>query len=829
MLAPVSSYHVALQNGSGTAVVEQPGSAQPGRVWPSLQALIDAAPERSRIELADGIYRERLYIDKLLHLVAADTPDFDAPTTTTAPGFGVVFDGEGATQAWNGHQALIQVEYVFREEAIDPRNGRPDSFQALISGIEFRNNGSAGDDRLGQAAGLSINQADVIVDSNYFHDLQAYDGAALLIRQFSRAQVVNNLIWNNGGTRWGAVVDTRNDAGNNEGTIYLGNSFIGNTAKEGSALFHDFGGGVFLNNLVAGNVSAGLDGGAIDTPALEAKGALMLRKDSTLSVLMNTFSGNQVVDAVDPNSGAINIETEGSTNVVQLNVFAGNAVERGRDLSLNGNVSVGRGGAIGIFNQSTPLIEFNLFTGNQAGYGGSAIASSERALPIIRSNLFLNNVSEHQPVDRIARMGAGTVFLEVVGNGGNGSEFAQAGLYSNYFEGNRAAIAPGLYIGDQAGADVQRNTFANGIVTGSGLGAYNPSGGGLTPVDAQAILIDRFFATNDSSALAHNTYVGPQPATLIRPWIFNAAPTSQLTINADSFAVSDTLRAFADRNVGPTNIIPGSIDNGTAEIVPLANANPGASSFPITPAQAALASNATHPLGDNPFLSQDFEGYDRQPLTVNGAVEINRGSLASELNAPVWRFRDTTSSTPVHFYTSNPTERDIVQNTSTRWEFEGQALNFLVANDPVVRYGNTDIDILLDPVFRILNTQTGTHLYTANLDEVQDVLTGLPHYAFEGIAFYSLPSDNPALSDDTAASAGVYRFFNPTSGTHFYSPNPIEVTQQLRLILDSNGSQGFRFESTERPTYFTGINVDVNQADLDLMHATIAEYNSVFG
>lgn len=558
------------------------------------------------------------------------------------------------------------------------------------------------------------------------------------------------------------------------------------------------------------------------TPLYEAKGAVMLRKDSTLTVAFNTFSGNQVVDAVEPNSGALNIETEGSTNLVLLNVFAGNQVERSNRPDLIPG-SVGRGGAIGIFNQSTPQIEFNLFTGNQTGYGGSAIASSERALPIIRSNLFLNNVSEHQPGDTSARMGAGTIFLEAVGNGGNGSEFAQAGIYSNYFEGNQAAIAAGLYIGDQASADVGRNTFSNGSVTGSGLGR---PGIGL---DAQAILLDNFLNTPDGSTLAHNTYVGPHPATPIRLWIFNAAPSTQLTINADSFAVSDTLRAFADRNVGPTNTIPGSIDNGTAQIVPLANAIPGASSFPITPAQAALASNATHPLGDNPFLSQDFEGYDRQPFTVNGAVERNRGTLASELNAPVWRFRDTTSSTPVHFYTSNPIERDIVQNSSTRWEFEGQALNFLVANDPVVRYGNTDIDILLDPVFRILNTQTGTHLYTANLDEVQDVLTGLPHYAFEGIAFYSLPSDNPALSDDTAASAGVYRFFNPTSGTHFYSPNPIEVTQQLRLILDSNGSQGFRFESTERPTYFTGINVDVNQADLDLMHATIAEYNSVFG
>ena len=301
----------------------------------NVQAVINKAPDNSRIILKAGIYRQHLLIEnKRIQLVAETPPSFTATNTSSAPTFGVIFDGANASPAWNGGQSMIQVVNSRRLE----RDG--DSFQSAIIGIEIRNNGDLNSQ--GQSGGITANNSDLTIKGNYLHDLHSHDGAAISSQNQSKVVAVNNLIWKNQAKRWGAVFDTKAGAGDTQGSIYTSNSFWANAATEGSAFYQDFGRGFFVNNVVRDGSSQ--EQYVDSVPSGESKGAVMLRKDSTESIILNKFFNNRVVSAYQPNSGAINIETEGSTNLVLLNTFVGNSVPAsyGAESGSGGAIEIGR-------------------------------------------------------------------------------------------------------------------------------------------------------------------------------------------------------------------------------------------------------------------------------------------------------------------------------------------------------------------------------------------------------------------------------------------------------------------------------------------------------
>lgn len=75
------------------------------------------------------------------------------------------------------------------------------------------------------------------------------------------------------------------------------------------------------------------------------------------------------------------------------------------------------------------------------------------------------------------------------------------------------------------------------------------------------------------------------------------------------------------------------------------------------------------------------------------------------------------------------------------------------------------------PVYRLFNHTAGTHFYTADTAE-RDLLIALfwRDYIYEGVAFYAEGSAG-------MASDGVHRFFNAAAGTHFYTRSADERAQ----------------------------------------------------
>jgi uncharacterized protein (DUF1800 family) len=71
------------------------------------------------------------------------------------------------------------------------------------------------------------------------------------------------------------------------------------------------------------------------------------------------------------------------------------------------------------------------------------------------------------------------------------------------------------------------------------------------------------------------------------------------------------------------------------------------------------------------------------------------------------------------------------------------------------------------PVYRFYNQKTGTHFYTINPAERDNVIAKYPWFAFEGPVFY-------AMTSQVSGTSAVYRFYNNSTGTHFYTNSPSE-------------------------------------------------------
>ena len=176
--------------------------------------------------------------------------------------------------------------------------------------------------------------------------------------------------------------------------------------------------------------------------------------------------------------------------------------------------------------------------------------------------------------------------------------------------------------------------------------------------------------------------------------------------------------------------------------------------------------------GDTVVQSVRLEGvFTANQLSIStnasGSTETTtiRGSGTASVSAPastsldVYRFFDTVSGT--HFFTDDPNEAATVGNTRPDLVNEGVDLHAVnpAAQDPAAV-----------PVYRFFDQIHGTHFFTANAGERDALVASRPDLTYEpGSTFYE---DGTPQGGDLA----VYRFFDQTNGTHFYSDSASEVT-----------------------------------------------------
>ena len=121
----------------------------------------------------------------------------------------------------------------------------------------------------------------------------------------------------------------------------------------------------------------------------------------------------------------------------------------------------------------------------------------------------------------------------------------------------------------------------------------------------------------------------------------------------------------------------------------------------------------------------------------------------------VYRFYNRETGT--HFYTVSVSERDDVIRAFAQFAYEGAA--FAALSQP--RADSV-------PVFRFYNKTTGTHFYTTSVSERDGIVAYYPQFVYEGPAFHALAAAG------TDGRTAVFRFFNKTTGSHFYTASAVE-------------------------------------------------------
>jgi len=125
--------------------------------------------------------------------------------------------------------------------------------------------------------------------------------------------------------------------------------------------------------------------------------------------------------------------------------------------------------------------------------------------------------------------------------------------------------------------------------------------------------------------------------------------------------------------------------------------------------------------------------------------------------AYVYRFWNSVSGG--HFYTQSTEERNFVINSLSDYRYEGVAYT---APDGLATEGAAT-------VYRFLRSDTGTHFYTASVEERDVIIRTMGAvFSYEGAAFQA----------STVATAltpqAVYRFYNTGAGLHFYTASEAE-------------------------------------------------------
>lgn len=155
--------------------------------------------------------------------------------------------------------------------------------------------------------------------------------------------------------------------------------------------------------------------------------------------------------------------------------------------------------------------------------------------------------------------------------------------------------------------------------------------------------------------------------------------------------------------------------------------------------------------------------------TPDGSDYYGRFDIAYENGLINWLnpgyrmvFRFYNSLNGSHFFSANVAERDNVRATVPSLIYEAPA--FMVSPAPGAG---------LSPVYRFMNRSTGVHFYTINESERAAVAAN-PGFNNEGIAWYARQAGSPA-----AGTIEVFRFLRRATGTHLYT---VSVAERDNII-----------------------------------------------
>ena len=177
---------------------------------------------------------------------------------------------------------------------------------------------------------------------------------------------------------------------------------------------------------------------------------------------------------------------------------------------------------------------------------------------------------------------------------------------------------------------------------------------------------------------------------------------------------------------------------------------------------------------------------------VNTAsVSLRDDDLPQPNLTPVHRFYQYEMG--YHFYTADQKENLSIKEHSAELQYNYEGESFAVLDSNLDSLTGEVVE-QAQPVYRLFNSVTGSHLFTMDIREKDYILGNLDNYDFEGTAFYALAEATPELN-----TVPLYRLLNQSNGTHLFTSDRQELNY-VRNNLDnfvSEGNDGVAFHVFE--------------------------------
>ncbi|MGF1590953.1 MAG: hypothetical protein ACFCU7_17250 [Pleurocapsa sp.] len=156
---------------------------------------------------------------------------------------------------------------------------------------------------------------------------------------------------------------------------------------------------------------------------------------------------------------------------------------------------------------------------------------------------------------------------------------------------------------------------------------------------------------------------------------------------------------------------------------------------------------------------------------------------------PVYRFFQYEKG--FHFYTANKNERKnvILRSEVGEIKYNYENVGYEVLGRDTDALTGEKIDQAL-PVYRFFNRQTGAHLYTMDEVEKDHIIDNLRNYNFENIAYYAFKSQPQNIG-----TVPLYRMLNTQSNSHLFTAdsNEFNVLEATQPHFQAEGNQGITF------------------------------------
>ena len=544
---------------------------------------------------------------------------------------------------------------------------------------------------------------------------------------------------------------------------------------------NDSGAGSLREAIALANENAGLDTIVIEADEIELNSKIQISDSVEIqgNDAIITQTGQENIFVIDDS----NDDSQSSVSFSDLTLTGaksqseGGAIATWENLTLNrvtvkDNHSVTSGGGV-YADGSTLVINNSIFEGNKVSVDaqrlneGGAIYAKGKSYVTIDSSIFTNNEARTSTI-HLDTVELNASNLEITDNTGRGILAFNSLMYLDnalVSGNNRSGIAFG--IGTElvlSSSTISNNSgeFGGGLaVEGLGTATISDSviennsatdaGGGLSVAIASNVEIFNSRISGNSAPIGSAIQTNESKVTLTDTHVINNTGSEQFEGDIE-YDGSNLDNPFGQEPTG--DIGYSSIEQPTVE-------------EPVTEQPTVEEPTVEEPVIEQPTTKQPTieEPVTEQPTTEQPTVD----SLNID-STEVHRFYQYEKG--FHFYTADVNESNVIQQETAAgrlsYDYEGESYRALAS----------DLDTLTgeiieeaEEVYRFFNSDTGAHLFTMFEAEKEYIETTLDNYTYEGVAYYAFESEQ-----DSIDTIPVYRMLNGDTGTHLFTADSNEIT-----------------------------------------------------